>query len=576
MANEIARLFVTIGANTKELDSALGKLETKMNTVGKKMMKVGAGILVGLGAVAGPSIKLAADFDKAMREVNTMMQLAEDEFQAFSDEVQQLAHDMGVDATGAAEALYQAISAGVPKENAIDFLRVATKSAIGGVTDTMTAVDGLTSILNAFKIPVKDAEKVADVMFATVKSGKTTFEELSASIFNVAPVAAAANIRFEEVAAALATMTKQGIPTTVATTELRQAIVMLQKPTDEMAETINALGYESGQTMIEELGLKDSLDLLRDASQGSNERLLEMFGSVEAGQAVLALTGENAQTFAGDLDTIASSAGIAEEAFTQMEESTSRKMEKLMSSVKDVAISIGESLIPALESIMESLRPIIEGIGNWIAQHPELIKVMALAAAAILGTGGIIWALSKLIAVIRSVATGLAILQGLSGPAGWATLAASAGIIAGAVYGINQLLGGEGEEYAPGTDIFGMPITKPELTKEEKQKLYQQRSDFLHNIYQQLIDQGYTADEANRKLAEMTKNLPPLPALQLGGIATRPTLAMIGEAGPEAVVPLRGPGSIGNTFNISQLIVREEADVYKIARELYRMQQVRV
>ena len=329
MANEIAKLFVTIGANTGGLDKALNKLENKMNTVGKNMMKVGGGILLGVAAIAGPSIKLAADFDKAMREVNTMMQLSEGEFKSFSKEVQDLAYDMGVSATGAAEALYQAISAGVPKENAIEFLRVATKAAIGGVTDTMTAVDGLTSIMNAFKIPVKDATKVADIMFSIIKGGKVNFEELSASIFQVSPIASASGIKFEEVAGALATMTKQGIKSAQATTQLRQAIVMLQNPTDEMKSTIIELGYSSGQTMVQELGLAGSLNILRDASEGSNEKLLSMFGSVEAGQAVLALTGDNAQTFATDLDNVANSAGIAEEAFAQMEKSTGRKIEKL-------------------------------------------------------------------------------------------------------------------------------------------------------------------------------------------------------------------------------------------------------
>jgi len=459
-----------------------------------------------------------------------MMQLAEDEFKVFSKEVQNLAHDMGVDATGAAEALYQAISAGVPKENAIEFLRVATKAGIGGVTDTITAVDGLTSIMNAFKIPVRDAEKVADVMFSTVKSGKTTFEELSASIFQVAPVAAAANIKFEEVAAALATMTKQGIPTSVATTQLRQAIVMLQKPTDEMAATINDLGYESGQTMLEELGLAGSLNTLRDASEGSNERLLTMFGSVEAGQAVLALTGENAQTFAGDLDTVADSAGIAELAFAQMEESTSRKMERLQSSLKDVAINIGESLIPAFESIMETLVPIIEKIGNWIAQNPELIKTLMAAGAAILGTGGIIFALSKLIAVIRSVAVGLAILQALSGPKGWIVLAASAGIAAGAVAGINAMLGGGGTQYGgnTGTDIFGNPLpTGP--TPEERAEKRRQQADFLNNLLQKYLDSGMSREEALAKIAEIQATLPSYAGFEgrIPGRLGEPQLAVV-------------------------------------------------
>ena len=46
----------------------------------------------------------------------------------------------------------------------------------------------------------------------------------------------------------------------------------------------------------------------------------------------------------------------------------------------------------------------------------------------------------------------------------------------------------------------------------------------------------------------------PVPAMAAGGIVHRPTLALIGEAGPEAVVPLNGRqplGGGGNTFNVS-------------------------
>ena len=39
--------------------------------------------------------------------------------------------------------------------------------------------------------------------------------------------------------------------------------------------------------------------------------------------------------------------------------------------------------------------------------------------------------------------------------------------------------------------------------------------------------------------------IPNIPALAMGGIVTRPTLALIGEAGPEAVVPLSGAGGRG-------------------------------
>lgn len=51
-----------------------------------------------------------------------------------------------------------------------------------------------------------------------------------------------------------------------------------------------------------------------------------------------------------------------------------------------------------------------------------------------------------------------------------------------------------------------------------------------------------------------TISLPTIPHLAEGGIVNRPTLALIGEAGPEAVVPLRGAGGVGGmqvTINVS-------------------------
>jgi len=247
MVIEVGDAVLKLGVDTKDFDRSMAGIKEKTK---KNFKAIGIGMTVAGGAilgVLGMATKAAADFEEAMRKVNSMMGLGQAEFQAMSDDVQALSKDLGVDAVEAADALYQAISAGVPPENAIEFLAIATKAAIAGVTSTEVAVDGLTTVINAFKLPLSDTQKVADIMFQTVKGGKTTFEELSASLFNVAPLAKASGVSFEEVSAALATMTKQGVPTTIATTQLRQAIVTLQKPTAEMSAAIETLGYSSGQ-----------------------------------------------------------------------------------------------------------------------------------------------------------------------------------------------------------------------------------------------------------------------------------------------------------------------------------------
>ncbi len=404
MAFEIFSIVGKIGLEgSDKVNTQLGLLQGESEKTKAAMSKVGTGMAVMGGAILGGmglAMKSAADFETAMREVNTMMNLSSQQFKELSGEVQALASDMGVDAVDSAKALYQAISAGVPKDNAVEFLRIATKAAIGGVTSTATAVDGLTTVLNAFKMPVSEAERVADIMFTTVKGGKTTMEELSQSLFNVAPIAAASGVKFEEVSAALSTMTKQGIPTTIATTSLRQALVTMQKPTADMAVAIKSLGYETGQSMLDSLGLAEAFYQLRGYTKGSNEMLMKMLGSVEAGQAVLSLTGDSAQMFADDLAAMSKAAGASDAAFQEMEKSTARQMEHLQAAFKDIQITIGNVLLPGLTALLGVTKPIVQAMTDWTSAHPGLTKVIVIATTALGGllvVGGLILiTLSKL------------------------------------------------------------------------------------------------------------------------------------------------------------------------------------
>ena len=429
--------FVELGLDNKEFNSKLdaaGKKFTGNLDKWKRGMKVAgvaiAGAAIGIGTV---SIKMAADFDGAMREVNTMMLLNQDEFEALSADVRQLSADMGVNAVDSAHALYQAISAGVPKENAIEFLAVATKAAIGGVTDTQTAVDGLSTVLNAFKIPVSEAERVADLMFTTVKGGKTTFEELSASLFQVAPMAATAGVSFDTVSAALATMTKQGVPTNVATTQLRQSIQAMIKPTAEMKDALDAAGYASGEAMLAELGFQGSLDALKASTEGNNEQLGKMFGSVEGLQAVFALTGDNAAMFSADIEAMTNSAGASTAAFDEMEKTTGRQFEKMKAQFADVAMSIGINLLPILTTLLEAVKPIVETVGAWVKEHPKLTTAIL---AGMVAFGGLLTMIGPILSLVTGISAALPILgvafAALTGPVGLVVLAI-AGLIAAGV-----------------------------------------------------------------------------------------------------------------------------------------------
>lgn len=67
-----------------------------------------------------------------------------------------------------------------------------------------------------------------------------------------------------------------------------------------------------------------------------------------------------------------------------------------------------------------------------------------------------------------------------------------------------------------------------------------------------------------------TPNLDPfpdIPYLAQGGIVTRPTVAMIGEAGPEAVVPLRGAGGLlGGTLSLEVPVMLDGREIARASR----------
>ena len=86
---------------------------------------------------------------------------------------------------------------------------------------------------------------------------------------------------------------------------------------------------------------------------------------------------------------------------------------------------------------------------------------------------------------------------------------------------------------------------------------------------------GLDMDWFSRKLAGAG-----IPAMASGGIVTEPTLALIGEAGPEAVVPLSGGGGSsvsfgGDTLHIGQINVRSEHDLDEIFRRWEEMQRAK-
>jgi len=396
---------IRLDADTK---GAEGEVKSGLDRVGGAMVGVGKkatlGLTVPIVAFGAAGLKSASQVETGLREVNTLFGLtgkaAEQNFGELQDLVQGLSADVGIAQDVLTQGLYNAISAGVPKDNAFEFMQIASKASVAGVTDVNTAVDGLTSIINAFGLDMSDAEGVADSMFAAVQGGKTTFEELSASIFNIAPAAAASKVSMQEVNAAIATLTASGTPTAVATTQLRAALTGLQRPSEDLDKAFQKVGFASAQAALEEKGLAFALGVVKDASQGNNGTLTELLGSVEAVSAANVIAGTSVDKMTSEMERQANAAGATETAFTEMEKSNSRKMERLKVTFQNISIAIGNALLPVAGAIADKLQIIADGFSKL---SPEMQKVAGIALAVTAAAGPMLIIFGKLAQAFSAV-----------------------------------------------------------------------------------------------------------------------------------------------------------------------------
>lgn len=304
-----------------------------------------AGISTALAGVAGAAVKAGAGYETSLSKVGTIADTSVKSLSDLSGEILQLSGDTGAGAAELNEALYSAISAGADTGHAVDLVAVAVKAARGGFTDTETAVDGLTSALNAYAMKTADAEGLANKFLVTQNLGKTTFGALAGSIGNVAPTANAAGVSVDELLASVAALTANGIGTSEAMTGMKAALSNIIKPTGEAGKLAEQLGIDFSAAALQTKGWAGFLADLQDKTGGNTDQLATLFGSVEALNTVLTLTSEQGTALMNKtLGEMASNTTALDEAYEAMSGTLEVTVQKIGTSLQNLGIQFYESV----------------------------------------------------------------------------------------------------------------------------------------------------------------------------------------------------------------------------------------
>ena len=291
------------------------KLDTSGFTQGVSSMTVAAGTLIAdlvktassqLTNLAQSAIRNGSVYETSLAKVGTIADLGKLSIQKLGSQITDMSNTMGIAATDIAEATYQAISAGQDTANAVEFAGQAAKLATAGFTSTTSAVDILTTALNAYGLSADQATHVSDVLLTTQNLGKTSVDELSSSMGRVIPLAAAYNVSVENLSSGLAVMTANGIATAEATTYTKSMLNELGDTGSTVGKILQQqTGKSFAQLSADGKSLGDVLQILYDSVGGDSTAFAGLWSSVEAGTGALSLASGGADKFNGVLAQMA-------------------------------------------------------------------------------------------------------------------------------------------------------------------------------------------------------------------------------------------------------------------------------
>lgn len=319
---------------------------------------------VGITAFA---VKLSDDFDTAFAEIATIIGQPADNLRDFQAQILRYSETSSASLQEITNATYGAISAGVDYQNSLELIAAAEQLAIAGKADLGDTTTALVSVMNAFGASADEAGDYADSFFTAVQLGQTTIPELASTIGRLAPIAAAAGLSFDEMAAAIATITAEtGTGTAEAITGIRAAINALLKPSKEASDLAKELGIEFNAAALESKGFSGVLEDVADKTGGNTEIIAKLFGSVEALSPVLALTGNAAEKFGENLKAFGDNAGVAGAAATELSADLSRIVQTLQNNLNSALIAYGSNLTDETQSIVKSITSIFNSLGSEI------------------------------------------------------------------------------------------------------------------------------------------------------------------------------------------------------------------
>ena len=395
-------------ANSKlmALSDVTGKIGESCVNVGTHMSKVSTAV-VGIGAAA---VKTTADYESAMSNVQAISGATESDMTSLKDKAREMGAQTKFSATEAGEAMTYMAMAGWKTGDMLDGIEGVMNLAAASGEDLATTSDIVTDALTAFGLTANDTDHFVDVLAKASSSANTNVGMMGETFKYV--VAGALNYSVDDVAVAIGIMANNGIKASQAGTELRSIMSRMTKPTDEVESAMEDLGLTLTNSDGEMKTFNEVMLDMRSSFAGLNTEQKASYAAAIAGReamsGLLAIVNTSDEDFESLTNAVANCDGTAQQMAETMQNNLNGQITILKSQLQELAISIGELIMPILMQIVTKLQEMMTWINNLDDGQKNLIVTISLIVAAI---GPLLIIVGKLFTAISEISKGI---EGLS------------------------------------------------------------------------------------------------------------------------------------------------------------------
>ncbi len=424
--------FVEIFANDSKFQQAMTRVSNKIRSVAQTMQRIGTGLSLGGAALGAPLVlagRQAAGFEDAILGMRAAANLSQDQIAALNAEAKRLGDEMGISPTKIANSFLALAKAGVSVEDVLGGAgRAAVEFAKVGGVEVTRAADFMFSAMNIFGATANEA---VDTLVAAANASPASIETLVESFSQVGAAGASFGQSIFDVSQSLAVLARAGIVGEEAGTAVKTMLTKLVAPTDDAKEALASLGLAMGDFRDESgkmLPMQQIAGVFEKALAGmgndpaaimeSQRALVDVFEQ-RGIKVMTAFANAGVDGFKAVADEMTNALPVSEQ-FRVMMSGISGNIEKLNSSVERLSIAFGEAVSGPLTDATAVLRVLMAIIRQLTEDFPIIATAVASIAAGMIAVGAATLAAAM---ALRAYAMVSMVVQALSGPKGWISLA---------------------------------------------------------------------------------------------------------------------------------------------------------